>query len=209
VGKILKILKILAITGLASLSVVGSLGCGAAVLQSIKASPSTLSLSANATQQLTITASDSKGISKTVTTISSYSSSNMKIATVTTGGLVKGIVAGSATITVSYREGTVTKTVTVPVTVEAAAALSSIKAGPSTLSLSAYATQQLTITASDSKGISKTVTTISSYSSSNATIATVTTGGLVKGIAVGSTSITVSYAEGGVNKTVAVPVTVK
>jgi len=113
-----KILRILAITGLASLLVVASVGCAAATLQSIKATPSTLSLSANATQQLAITASYTKGASKTVTAISTYKSSSATIATVTTGGLVKGIAAGSATITVSYKEGTVTKTVTVPVTVK-------------------------------------------------------------------------------------------
>ena len=113
-----RILRILAITGLASLLVVASVGCAATALSSIKASPSTVSLTANATQQLTITASYTKGATKTVTTTSTYSSSNVKIATVTTGGLVKGIAAGSATITVSYKEGTVTKTVTVPVTVK-------------------------------------------------------------------------------------------
>ena len=113
-----KILRILAITGLASLLVVTSVGCAATALSSIKASPSTISSADNATQQLTITASYTKGATKTVTTTSTYSSSNVKIATVTTGGLVKGIAVGSATITVSYKEGSVTKTVTVPVTVK-------------------------------------------------------------------------------------------
>jgi len=113
-----KILRILAITGLASLLVFASVGCTAAALSSIKASPSTVSLAANATQQLTITASYTKGATKIVTATSTYKSSNEKIATVTTGGLVKGIAPGSATITVSYKEGTVTKTIMVPVTVK-------------------------------------------------------------------------------------------
>ena len=113
-----KIIKALAITVLASLLVFASIGCAAATLSSIKASPSTISLAANATQQLTITASYSKGATKTVTATSTYKSSNEKIATVTTGGLVKGIAPGSATVTVSYKEGIVTKTITVPVTVK-------------------------------------------------------------------------------------------
>jgi uncharacterized protein YjdB len=79
----------------------------------------------------------------------------------------------------------------------------------STVSLARNATQQLTITASYTKGASKTVTATSTYKSSSATIATVSTGGLVKGIAAGSATITVSYTEGGVNKTVTVPVSVK
>jgi len=49
-----KILKILAIMSLASLLVVASVGCAAAALQSIKASPSTVSLAKNATQQLNL-----------------------------------------------------------------------------------------------------------------------------------------------------------
>lgn len=113
-----KTLRILAITGLAFLLVVTLVGCAAATLQSIKASPSTVSLALNATQQLTVTASDTKGASKNVTATSTYKSSSATIATVTTGGLVKGIAAGSASITVSYAEGKVTQTVTVPVTVK-------------------------------------------------------------------------------------------
>ena len=113
-----KILKIIAITSLASLLVVVSVGCAASSLKSITASPDKVSLSANATQQLTITATYTKGGGNNVTTTSTFKSSDEKIATVTGGGLVKGIAAGSATITVSHAEGKVTKTVTIPVTVK-------------------------------------------------------------------------------------------
>jgi pullulanase len=71
------------------------------------------------------------------------------------------------------------------------------------------ATQQLTITASYTKGALKNVTATSTYRSGRATIATVTTGGLVRGVGAGLTIIIVSYTEGGVNKTVTVLVTVK
>ena len=43
---------------------------------------------------------------------------NGRIATVTEGGLVKGIAIGSASITVSYPYGKQSRTVTIPVTVK-------------------------------------------------------------------------------------------
>jgi len=47
----------------------------------------------------------------------SYSSSNTSVATVS-AGTITGVAEGSATITVSYTEGGITKTDTVAVTVE-------------------------------------------------------------------------------------------
>jgi uncharacterized protein YjdB len=113
----IKILKIIAIITLTFLLVGVSVGCAASSLKSIIASPNNISLAVNATQQLTITATYTNGSLKNVTVPSTYKSSNEKIATVTKTGLVKGIAKGSASITVSYSEGNVTKTVMVPVTV--------------------------------------------------------------------------------------------
>ena len=87
-------------------------------LKSLAASTDNISFSVNATQQLKVTAAYTLGTGKDVTTLSIYKSSNDKIATVTNGGLVKGTAVGSANITASYTEGTVTKTITVPVTVK-------------------------------------------------------------------------------------------
>jgi len=50
-------------------------------------------------------------------TIANYSSSNNSIATVSDSGVITGIAAGTATITVSYSEGGVTKSDTVAVTI--------------------------------------------------------------------------------------------
>lgn len=113
-----KIPRILTIMGLASLLVVTFVGCAPAVpaLTSITASPVPVSLTAGGIMQLKITASYTKGETKIVTT-GTYSSSNATVATVTAEGLVMAGVAGSATITVSYNEGGVNKTVMVPVTV--------------------------------------------------------------------------------------------
>jgi len=86
-------------------------------LKSIASLPSTISLAINASNQLTITATDTKGKTETVTTKCTYISTNQTIATVSTGGLVTGVAAGSGNVSVSYTKDTITKTITVPVIV--------------------------------------------------------------------------------------------
>ena len=113
-----KIVSVLGVVFVIALLGATVMGCATtAQLKSIAASPSTISLIVNATHQLTITATDTAGKTQTVTTTCTYSSSNQQIATVSAGGLVKGVAAGSAHINVSYTKGKVTKTVTVSVTV--------------------------------------------------------------------------------------------
>lgn len=117
------IFKVLAVVGVVALATVMFAGCttsatAAPSLKSIASSPRKISLSSNATQQLTITATYTKGPPQNVTTKSTYKSSSQKRASVTPAGLIKGGIAGSTTITVSYTEGTVTRTVEVPVTVK-------------------------------------------------------------------------------------------
>ena len=91
----------------------------------------------------------------------------------------------------------------------AGAFLKSIAASPEEVALTVNATQQLTITATYTEGKPKDVTAECSYESDNAGIVTVTKGGLAKGMAPGSASITVSYPYGKQSRTVTIPVTVK
>lgn len=63
--------------------------------------PAVVSLEINAEQQLTATVAPASATDKSV----SYESSNTGIATVTAGGKVKGIAAGSAVITVTTTDG--------------------------------------------------------------------------------------------------------
>ena len=83
-------------------------------LQSITTSPSSVSLETGKTQSLSVTAKYSDNSTATVTSSSTYSSSNTAIATVSSSGIITGVGAGSATITVSY--GGKTTTVAVSVT---------------------------------------------------------------------------------------------
>jgi len=89
----------------------------AVALESIAASPESVSLDVDETQQLTVTATYSDASTADVTAEASYESSDTSVATVSTGGLITGVAEGSATVTVSYTEDEITKTTTVPVTV--------------------------------------------------------------------------------------------
>ena len=200
-----KIVALLGIVLIITLLSTTTVGCTAA-LQSIAASPSKISLAVSGTQQLAVTTTDTKGKTASVTTTSTYKSSDVKVATVSTGGLVTGVAAGSVNITVSYTKGKVTKTATVAVTV--ASVLKSIAASPVSANLTANGTQQLKITATVDTTTTD-VTTACTYTSSDAKVATVSTGGLVTGVAAGSVNISVSYTKGTVTKTATVAVTVK
>jgi len=91
----------------------------------------------------------------------------------------------------------------------AGAFLKSIAVSPEEVVLTVNATQQLAVTATFTEGSPEMVTAECIYESSTVEIATVTESGLIKGIAPGSASITVSYPYGKQIRTVTIPVTVK
>ena len=78
----------------------------------VSVSPSTASVEAGSTVQLTETVTPSNATDKSV----SWSSSNTAVATVDSNGLVTGISAGSATITATTNDGGLTATCAVTVT---------------------------------------------------------------------------------------------
>ena len=90
----------------------------------------------------------------------------------------------------------------------AAKTLQSIAALPTPVNLSVGENQQLTISATYSDSSTADVTSASTYLSSNTSVATVTTAGLIQALSQASAVITVSYSEGGITKITNVPVTV-
>jgi uncharacterized protein YjdB len=161
----------------------------------ISISPSSTSLVVNGTQQLTATISPYNATNQNVT----WSSSNTAVATISTNGLVNGISVGTATITVTTEDGN--KTATCEVTVNPIA-VTGVSVNPTSASLVINGTQQLTATVSPSNATNQNV----SWSSSNAAVATVSIGGMVKAISVGTATITVTTQDG--NKTANCIVTV-
>jgi len=85
----------------------------AVTLSSIAATPASVSLDVDGTQQLTVTATYSDTSTADVTAEASYESSVTSVATVSTGGLITGVAEGDTTITVSYETAIDTVSVTV------------------------------------------------------------------------------------------------
>ncbi|MFP4642276.1 MAG: C1 family peptidase [Dehalococcoidia bacterium] len=88
-------------------------------LESILATPESVSLNADGEQQLTVTATYSDDSEANVTAEASYTSDNEAVATVSDSGLITAVAEGSTTVTVSYSEDGITETANVSVTVSA------------------------------------------------------------------------------------------
>jgi uncharacterized protein YjdB len=165
---------------------------------SVTVSPATANILVGATQQLTATTLDAGNATLTGRTVT-WSSSDATKASVSSTGLVTAVTAGSATITASSEGKNGSSTITVlgnPV--------ASVAVTPSTASMSVSFTQQFTATVLDGGGNVLSGRTIT-WSSSDATKATVTASGLVTAVAVGSSTITATSE--GKSGTAAVTVT--
>src|SRR2546430_5747497 len=157
-------------------------GCTVSVA-SVSVTPSTATVLAGQTVQLTATPKDANGNPLSGRTVT-WSSSNTSVAVADVNGRVSGIAPGSATITATSegKSGTAAITVTnVPV--------ASVTVSPPSASVAAGQTVQLTATAKDANGntLSGRVVT---WSSGNTSAATVNGSGLVTGVAAGSATIT-------------------
>jgi uncharacterized protein YjdB len=147
-----------------------------------------LNLAKNARETLTATVSPSNATNKAIT----WSSSNTAVATVA-NGVVTGVFAGTATITVTTTDGgkTATCTVTIPPTAVTGVTLKNA-AGKTAAGIFVSRPETLTATISPDDATNKAVT----WSSSILTVATVSQSGVVTGVATGIAIITVTTADG-------------
>lgn len=125
-----------------------------------------------------------------------FTSSDNTIATVDANGRVRAVKKGTATITVTTKSGNRTATATVNVG-EPPIAVTGVTITPktATLSMAGTKTQQLTPTVAPANAANKAVT----YTTSDATVATVSASGLVTALKAGTATITVHTTDG--NKT--------
>lgn len=149
-----------------------------------------ISLSVNATQQLVATVSPSNAANKAV----SWTSSNANAAGVSSTGLVTAKAVGNAVITVKTLDGSFTDTCNVTV------AAAGIPVTGVTLNLESKTipyggTVQLTASVLPANATNPAVT----WSTSSASVATVSSGGLVTATGLGTATITVKTQDG--NKT--------
>jgi uncharacterized protein YjdB len=163
---------------------------------SVTLNKTTASIAVGETQTLTATVAPSNAANRDVT----WSSSDTTKATVSATGLVTGVAAGPATITVTTADGG--KTATCDVTVVVPVTTISLKASTTVTVGGTGGTETLTPIFTPSNATNKNVT----WSSSSSSVATVSTTGLVTGVKAGTATITVKTQDG--NKTATCDVTV-
>jgi uncharacterized protein YjdB/glycosidase len=161
----------------------------------ISVSPATATVGLGSTQQLNTTIAPANATNQNLT----WTSSNTAVATVNASGLVSAVSAGTTTITVKTVDGN--KTATSAITV-ASIPVASVSVSPTTASLYAGNTQQLSATIAPANATNKTVT----WSSNNTAVATVNSSGLVTAVSAGTATITAITQDG--NKTATATITV-
>jgi len=150
---------------------------------SVTVTPASASVNEGKTVQLTATPKDANGTPLTGRTVT-WVSGNTTVATVSSSGLVTGKVAGTVTITATSEGQSGTSAITV-----VHVPVASVSVAPASASVQAGSAIQLTATPKDANGNPLSGRTVS-WSSSNTSVATVSSSGLVTGVTVGSATIT-------------------
>lgn len=152
----------------------------------VTVSPAAVSVQAGATSALQATVKDQNGNTMSGQT-TTWSSNNTAVSTVNASGVVTGVAAGSAVIsaTSSGRSGTsaVTVTATPPPVV------TTVVVAPASASIATGATVSLQATVKDQNGSPMTGQPVT-WSTSNASAATVNASGVVTGVGAGAATIT-------------------
>lgn len=162
----------------------------------VTVSPQTLSLKEGESSALTATVSPANATDKSVT----WRSSDEGVATVGISGLVRGVSAGTATITVTTADGGFENTCTVTVTKPVA--VTGVTLDQTALTIIEKQTDGLVATVLPENAGNKNVT----WTSSDPTVATVDQKGAISALKPGKTTITVTTEDGG--KTASCEVTV-
>jgi uncharacterized protein YjdB len=153
-------------------------------VQNVTLNTRSISLLKGATFQAIATVVPSNASNKTVT----WSSAISRIATVSSSGLITAVENGTGIISVFTQDGNKTASIIVRVTTP----VSSVRLNQTTLTLARNATYQLTSSISPSTASNQGVI----WSTSNSAIATVSSSGNVRGIAIGSAVITAQTSDG-------------
>ena len=166
-------------------------------VQSLTVTPVKLELLIGKAQTLQVTATYKDGKEENVSQKATYTSSNAAIASVSSSGVVTALAEGTAQITVQYGG----KSISVPVT-GSVVSLQTLAVRPESVNMRKGAAQQLEVKATYSDNKVTDVTSQATYQIAQPAIATVSATGLITGVAVGSTTVTVTFG----GKTVSVPV---
>lgn len=162
-----------------------TVSAAAPVVTTVTVAPTSASVGVGATTPLTATVKDQAGNAMTGQTVT-WTTSSASNATVSSSGVVTGVAAGSATITAtsSGKSGTSAITVTA-----AAPVVTTVTVAPTSASVMVGATTPLTATVKDQNGTVMSGQTVT-WTTSNSAAATVSSSGVVSGVAAGSATIT-------------------
>jgi sugar lactone lactonase YvrE len=155
----------------------------APLLQSIDARPSNASIFTGQSQQYVALGHFSDGSAQNISDTARWSSSNVSIATINSGGSAKGV--GVGTITITATRGGVSGTASLTVN----PMLVSITVTPANPSIKVGIKTQFTATGTYSDRSTKDLTMSARWTSSNTFVATINTAGLATGASVGRTTI--------------------
>jgi len=182
----------------AAMGWVAACGGGAAsqpiTMVSITVTPANASLQASATQQFTATGVFSDSSTEDMTKSVSWASSDASKATIQNSGLAMGVAPGSVTITAASAG----KTGTATLKISAPATLASVHISPLNPTIAANGTQQFFANATYSDNTMRDVTQNATWTSSNASVATVQSAGqlnpgLATGAGAGTAAIIVAF----------------
>jgi uncharacterized protein YjdB len=134
---------------------------------------------------MTATGTYDDGKTKNITGSVSWSSDDDSEATVSDGGLVTGVAAG--TVSVTATSGTISGSTSVTVTL---ANLRSIAVTPTSASITSDQTQQFTAIGTLDDGTTVDITDAVTWKSSNKSVATIDSSGLATAQGTGTTNIT-------------------
>ena len=177
------------------------LGLPAATLSTLAITPASATVATGATQQLVATATYSDGTARDVSATSAWTSAAPASASVGAAtGLATGVAPGSATITAAFGGKTASANLTV-----GGVALTAIAVLPQNPVVPVAATRQLAVRATYSDASTADVTAGAAFVSATPAMASVASGGLVTGVAAGSSIVTASFGGISANTTVTVP----
>ena len=174
-----------------------------ASVKQLKVSPQSATVFTNAQQQFTATATYSNGTTGDLTGAVTWSVIPSSVATITAGGLLEAVSAGSFTVAASSGSvtGTATGAVSDPV-------LSAIAIAPANANISSGASQQFTVTGTYSDQSTKDLTASVTWASSDTSALTITAAGLATAASVTAiTPVSVSAQLGYLSAKAAVNVT--
>lgn len=166
----------------------------AATLTSIAVTSAIASIAKGTTDQFTATGTFTDGTTQNLTASVTWTALNTGVATIGPGGLATGVGAGSTTIQAA--SGGVSSTEPLSVTPATLVSITVTAANPS---IPDGSTDQFTATGTFSDATTQNITGTVTWSSLNPGFATITAGGLAKGVGIGSARI--QAASGNISNT--------